>query len=73
MAFVIVIKIREEHISDIGFNRKAFKATVSKIWKLDGWVVFKEVGGSRLIMDFHEQSDKDKVLHGKPCSLIVLF
>lgn len=60
-------------ILDKGFNREAFKATMSKVWKLDGWVAFKEVGDSRFIIDFQEQSDKDKVLHGRPWFLDALL
>ncbi|XP_042974617.1 uncharacterized protein LOC122306249 [Carya illinoinensis] len=59
-----------------GYNRDAFKATMSKVWRLQGCVVFKEVGDNRFIMDFQYQVDKDKVLHGRPwffnCALMVI-
>lgn len=37
-------------VSEKSYNREAFKATMSKVWRDQGWVVFKNVGENKFII-----------------------
>ncbi|XP_042972731.1 uncharacterized protein LOC122304523 [Carya illinoinensis] len=47
-------------------NSKAFRTTMSQIWRLQGWVKFKEIGDQSFLIEFQELADKEKVLGGRP-------
>ncbi|KAF5465302.1 hypothetical protein F2P56_015322 [Juglans regia] len=49
-------------------NRQAFKSTMSKIWRPEGWIQFKDVGVNRMLVEFQYDRDKEKVLAGRPWS-----
>ncbi|XP_041017882.1 uncharacterized protein LOC121260096 [Juglans microcarpa x Juglans regia] len=47
-------------------NNEAFRVTMSQIWKLEGWVIFKELGEQCFLIEFQKLIDKDRVLSGCP-------
>ncbi|KAF5458477.1 hypothetical protein F2P56_022503 [Juglans regia] len=49
-------------------NRQAFRTTMSKVWRSEGWFQFKDVGENRMLVEFQHERDKDKVLQGRPWS-----
>ncbi|KAF5471950.1 hypothetical protein F2P56_008707, partial [Juglans regia] len=51
-----------------GLNREAFKSTMIKIWNLEGWIAFSEVGHNRFIIEFQKVLDIERVLNGRPWS-----
>ncbi|XP_042950058.1 uncharacterized protein LOC122282169 [Carya illinoinensis] len=55
-------------IAERTVNKQAFKTTMSKVWRPEGWIQFKEVGDNRLLAEFQHERDKTKVLQGRPWS-----
>ncbi|XP_042949100.1 uncharacterized protein LOC122281356 [Carya illinoinensis] len=53
-------------LTEKGANKKAFKDTMSQIWKLDGWVSFKDMGDHMFLIEFQFQLDMEKVILGRP-------
>ncbi|XP_042983301.1 uncharacterized protein LOC122312703 [Carya illinoinensis] len=49
-------------------NKQAFKTTMSKVWKSDGWIQFKELGDNKMLVEFQQERDKEKVLRGRSWS-----
>lgn len=47
-------------------NNEAFRKTMAQVWKLVGWVRFKELGDQNFLIEFQHLHDKDKVLSGRP-------
>ncbi|XP_042944688.1 uncharacterized protein LOC122278575 [Carya illinoinensis] len=47
-------------------NSKAFRVTLSQVWRLEGWVKFKELGDQCFLLEFQKMVDKEKVLSGRP-------
>ncbi|XP_041004014.1 uncharacterized protein LOC121249369 [Juglans microcarpa x Juglans regia] len=39
---------------------------MSQVWRLEGWVRFKEVGGQSFLIEFQQVTNKEKVLSGRP-------
>lgn len=52
-------------LTEKGINREVFTITMSQVWRLEGWVRFKEVGDHRFIIEFQWLADKEKVLSGR--------
>jgi len=50
------------------FNKEAFKALLSRIWRVDGRIFFKEIQETIWLFEFTEASDKQRVLGGRPWS-----
>lgn len=44
---------------DKSINKEAFKATITKIWNPEGWIVFNEVGHNRMLTEFQKDVDID--------------
>ncbi|XP_042958117.1 uncharacterized protein LOC122293665 [Carya illinoinensis] len=53
-------------LSDKGINNEAFRTTMSQVWRLEGWVRFKDLGDQRFLIEFQRLTDKEKVLSGRP-------
>ncbi|XP_042942827.1 uncharacterized protein LOC122277010 [Carya illinoinensis] len=51
---------------DKGISHEAFRVTMSQVWKLDGWVQFKDLGNHKFLIEFKHLADKDRVLGGRP-------
>lgn len=49
-------------------NKEAFKTVLSRIWRLAGRVVFKELQDNCWLFDFSTKDDKRRVLEGRPWS-----
>lgn len=49
-------------------NKEAFRSVLSRIWRLSGSVLFKEVLDNVWVFEFEEISDKRRVLEGRPWS-----
>ncbi|XP_041025493.1 uncharacterized protein LOC121265896 [Juglans microcarpa x Juglans regia] len=49
-------------------NREAFKSTMSKVWKPEGWIRFKEIGENQVLLEFQKEQDKGIVIAGRPWS-----
>ncbi|XP_042950189.1 uncharacterized protein LOC122282298 [Carya illinoinensis] len=47
-------------------NSEGFRVTMSQIWRLKGWVRFKELGDQCFLIEFQCITDKEKVLSGRP-------
>ncbi|XP_042962402.1 uncharacterized protein LOC122296666 [Carya illinoinensis] len=50
---------------DKNVNSEAFRVTMSQIWRLEGWVRFKELGDQSFLIEFQKMMDKEKVLGGR--------
>ncbi|XP_042944647.1 uncharacterized protein LOC122278532 [Carya illinoinensis] len=53
-------------MSDKGINHEAFRSTMSQVWRLEGWVKFKDLGEHKFLIEFQLLVDKEKVLGGRP-------
>ncbi|XP_042988745.1 uncharacterized protein LOC122316279 [Carya illinoinensis] len=53
-------------LTEKGFNTEAFRMTMSQIWRLEGWVKFKDLGDFRFLIEFWFLVDKERVLGGRP-------
>ncbi|KAF5451527.1 hypothetical protein F2P56_026630 [Juglans regia] len=53
-------------MTEKGVNSEGFRITMSQIWRLDGWVTFKELGDQCFLIEFQKIEDKEKVLSGRP-------
>lgn len=53
-------------LADKGISDEAFHVTMSQVWRLEGWVQFKDLGNHTFLIDFQHVSDKEKVLAGRP-------
>jgi hypothetical protein len=49
-------------------NREAFQTVLSRIWRLVGAVVFKELQDNMWLFEFADEDDKNRVLAGRPWS-----
>lgn len=49
-------------------NKEAFRSVLSRIWRLAGWVVFKELNDNLWLFEFTEVDDKRRVMEGRPWS-----
>lgn len=49
-------------------NKEAFKASMTKVWNLEGSIVFHEVGHHKYLIEFQKSVDIDRVLKGRPWS-----
>lgn len=49
-------------------HRESFKAILVRIWRTVGNVFFKEIQENLWLFEFSEESDKRRVLEGRPCS-----
>ena len=58
--------IASKILSEKGLNNEAFRKTMALIWKLKGWVRFKELGDQKFLIEFQHIADKEKVLSGRP-------
>ncbi|XP_042962387.1 uncharacterized protein LOC122296650 [Carya illinoinensis] len=52
-------------LADKGISSEAFRMTMSQVWRLEGWVQFKDLGNHRFLIQFQYESDKEKVLRGR--------
>ncbi|KAF5445647.1 hypothetical protein F2P56_034685 [Juglans regia] len=52
-------------LTEKSVNSEGFRVTMSQIWKLDGWVIFKELGEQCFLIEFQKIVDKDRVLSGR--------
>lgn len=53
-------------ITEKGLNKEAFKNKMPQVWKLEGWVSFKEVCENCYLIEFQKSSEKTKILQGRP-------
>ncbi|XP_041001644.1 uncharacterized protein LOC121247347 [Juglans microcarpa x Juglans regia] len=53
-------------LTEKGVNNEGFRITMSQIWRLEGWVTFKELGEQCFLIEFQKIRDKEKVLSGRP-------
>ncbi|KAG2669682.1 hypothetical protein I3760_14G043800 [Carya illinoinensis] len=53
---------------DKSINKEAFKATMTKIWNPEGWIIFYKVGHNRMLIEFQKDVDIDGVLASRPWS-----
>ncbi|XP_042939610.1 uncharacterized protein LOC122274661 [Carya illinoinensis] len=53
-------------LSEKGVNNEAFRSTMSQVWRLEGWVRFKDLGDQSFLIEFQWLTDKEKVLSGRP-------
>ncbi|XP_042973058.1 uncharacterized protein LOC122304860 [Carya illinoinensis] len=64
-------------VADNEVNKGAFQATMSKAWKVEGQVLFKELGSNKVLIGFQNVYEKERVLEGRPWSfdrsLVCLF
>jgi hypothetical protein len=49
-------------------NKEAFKTVLTRIWRIAGRVVFKELQDNCWLFDFSGEADKRRVLEGRPWS-----
>jgi hypothetical protein len=49
-------------------NREAFQSVMSRLWRMAGTVVFKEVSDNIWIFEFTEEEYKKRVMEGRPWS-----
>jgi hypothetical protein len=54
--------------SDKNTNKGAFKIVLMQIWRMVGWVDFKELQDNLWLFEFMKESDKQRVLAGWPWS-----
>lgn len=50
------------------YNKEAFKSVLSKLWRSEGGVNFKELQDNLWLFEFAEEEDKRRVLDGRPWS-----
>lgn len=50
------------------FNKEAFKTLLSRIWRVEGRIFFKEIQETIWLFEFTEAKDKQRVLDGRPWS-----
>ncbi|XP_042958197.1 uncharacterized protein LOC122293793 [Carya illinoinensis] len=53
-------------MTEKGINSEAFRITMSQIWRLEGWVRFKELGDQCFLIEFQTLADKEKIFSGHP-------
>ncbi|XP_042948681.1 uncharacterized protein LOC122281342 [Carya illinoinensis] len=53
-------------LSERGVNNEVFRSTMSQIWRLEGWVHFKDMNEQCFLIEFQSKKDKDKILSGRP-------
>lgn len=53
-------------VADKVVNSEAFKATMTKIWKLRGRIQFRKIGTNLFLIEFQKASDMAKVKQGRP-------
>jgi hypothetical protein len=73
---------REQNVSLVGLeiqkkiNKEAFKTLLLRIWRTIERVFFKEIQDNLWLFEFDEESDKKRVLDGRPwcyeCTLLIL-
>ncbi|XP_042988666.1 uncharacterized protein LOC122316198 [Carya illinoinensis] len=49
-------------------NKGGFKATMAKVWKVEGSLIFKDVGKNKFLIEFKDPDEKHKVMQGRPWS-----
>lgn len=47
-------------------NREAFRTTMAKVWRPDGWIQFNKVGENKYMLEFQTEHDKENVMLGRP-------
>ncbi|XP_042958166.1 uncharacterized protein LOC122293745 [Carya illinoinensis] len=52
-------------LSEKGVNNEAFRITMSQIWRLNGWVRFKDPNEQVFLIEFQSEQDLRKVLGGR--------
>jgi hypothetical protein len=55
-------------MTDKKVNKEAFKTVLSRIWRADGCVVFKEIQDNLWIIEFLNEEVKQRVMAGHPWS-----
>ncbi|XP_042954587.1 uncharacterized protein LOC122290997 [Carya illinoinensis] len=55
-------------VADKEVNRGLFLATMSKAWKVEGQVSFKELDSNKCLIEFQNVYEKERVLAGRPWS-----
>ncbi|XP_042939330.1 uncharacterized protein LOC122274350 [Carya illinoinensis] len=71
---VMATKLRGNHcllamvFNDRYANSEAFKSTMSKVWNIEGWLSFRDLGSNKFLLEFELNSDKETVLQGRPWS-----
>ncbi|XP_042950139.1 uncharacterized protein LOC122282255 [Carya illinoinensis] len=53
-------------LSEKGVNNEAFRNTIAQVWRLEGWVRFKDLNDQCFLIEFQKVQDKEKVLSGRP-------
>ncbi|XP_042983200.1 uncharacterized protein LOC122312612 [Carya illinoinensis] len=53
-------------LSEKGVNNEAFRVTMSQIWRLQGWVRFKDLNEQCFLIEFQQIQDKERVLSSRP-------
>ncbi|XP_042969037.1 uncharacterized protein LOC122301714 [Carya illinoinensis] len=53
-------------LSEKGVNNEAFRNTMTQVWRLEGWVRFKDLNDQCFLIEFQKMQDKEKVLSGRP-------
>ncbi|XP_041009344.1 uncharacterized protein LOC121253392 [Juglans microcarpa x Juglans regia] len=49
-------------------NKEAFKNTMTKIWRIERWIQFYEVGFNMFLIEFNKEEDRQCVINGRPWS-----
>lgn len=44
-------------IADKPINKEAFKNTLTKVWRCEGWIQFSEVGTNKFLIEFNKDKD----------------
>ncbi|KAF5451813.1 hypothetical protein F2P56_026881, partial [Juglans regia] len=55
-------------IAEKPINKEAFRNTMIKVWKSEGWVQFTEVGENSFLIEFNKDEDRQCVIKGLPWS-----
>ena len=55
-------------LTDKKVNKEAFKNVLSRIWRVDGYVAFKEIQDNLWIIEFSDEKVKKRVMAGRPWS-----
>ncbi|KAF5475845.1 hypothetical protein F2P56_007609 [Juglans regia] len=55
-------------IAEKPINKEAFRNTMIKVWRSEGWVQFTEVGENRFLIEFNKDEDRQRVIKGRPWS-----
>ncbi|KAF5442788.1 hypothetical protein F2P56_035410 [Juglans regia] len=55
-------------ITNKPINKEAFKNTMTKVWRNEGWIQYSEVGTNKFLIEFNKDEDRQHVMKGRPWS-----